>query len=252
MPVVGMVIVVGLALLAAAGVFIVERVVPARRRETHNDVVGFVYAVVGVAYAVLLGLVVIAAWNTLDETMANTYTETDALLQLDWYGHSLPQPQHAEVEGLVREYTTIVINAEWPELARQRSSPRAWAAYTRLRALVQEQQPATPGAAARYQQALDAAAQLGDARRERIDQAAQGIPSLLWGALLLGGVITVAFAFYFGMKSIAAHALVMFSLTLLIGSLLLVVYELNYPFEGIVRVTPAAFTLALQRIQQLN
>ncbi len=109
-----------------------------------------------------------------------------------------------------------------------------------------------PAAVVRYEQAMDATAQLGDARRERIDQASQGIPGLLWAALVLGAVITIGLPLFFGMKSTAAHALVMFSLTLLIGGLLLVVYELNYPFSGIVRVGPGAFTLALQRIQQLS
>jgi hypothetical protein len=37
--------------------------VPTRLREEHNDVAGFIYAVVGVAYAVLLAFVVIAVWE---------------------------------------------------------------------------------------------------------------------------------------------------------------------------------------------
>ncbi|HUN37691.1 MAG TPA: hypothetical protein VMU95_37330 [Trebonia sp.] len=218
----------------------------------HNDIVGFVYAVVGVAYAVVLGLVVVAAWNTLDEAKANTYTETNALIQLDWYGHSLPQPQHAQVENLLKQYATVVIDVEWPELARQQSSPQAWSVYTQIRNVIEAQQPATQAAVARYQWALDATGQLGDARRERVDQSADGIPRLLWGALILGGVITVGFPLFFGMKSTVAHALVMFSVALLIGGLLLVVYELNYPFVGLVRVGPDAFTLALQRLQAVS
>jgi hypothetical protein len=43
----------------------------------------------------------------------------------------------------------------------------------------------------------------------------------------------------------------MFSLTLLIGGLLLVVYELNFPFSGI-KVGPEAFQLALERIHMLS
>jgi hypothetical protein len=252
MPVVGTLFIVGLALLAAAGAFALERLVPAGRREVHNDVVGFVYAVVGVAYAVLLGLVVIAAWSSLDEAKANTYTESNALIWLDWYGSSLPQPQHAEVESLLKQYATVVITTEWPELARQQSSSHAWAIYQQLHELVQAQQPTTPAAVARYQVALDAANQLGAARRERLEQSGEGIPPLLWGALILGGVITVAFALLFGMKRTGPHALVMFSLTLLLGGLLLVVYELNYPFGGVVRVGPEAFQLALERMRQLS
>ena len=252
MPVWGYLVIIGSALLAAGGAFVMERLVPASRREAHNDVIGFVYAVVGVAYAVLLGLVVIAAWNTLDEAKANTYTETNALLQLDWYGHSLAQPEHAQIEKLVKQYTGLVINTEWPELAHQESSPQAWAVYDQLRDIVLAQQPTAPAAVARYDQALDATAQLGDARRQRIDESSEGIPSLLWAALILGAVVTVGFAFFFGMKSTTAHAIVMFCLALLFVTLLLVVYELNYPFGGVVTVTPEAFRLAWQLIQNIS
>jgi hypothetical protein len=245
-------LIIAVSLVAAAGVFAVERLVPAARREAHNDVIGFVYAVIGVAYAVLLGLVVIAEWNTLDMAKANAYTETDALIQLDWYGHSLPQPQHAQVENLLKQYTTEVINVEWPLLASQQDSPRAWALYTEIRTIVQDQRPVTQAAVVRYQEALEASADFGNARRERIDQAGEGIPSLLAAVLLIGGIVTIGFAYCFGMKARSAHAVVMFALTILVASLLLVVYELNYPFSGIVRASPEAFRLALERIEAVS
>jgi hypothetical protein len=46
--------------LAVGGLVLVQRLVPIERRQEHNDVAGFIYAVLGVAYAVLLGLMVAA------------------------------------------------------------------------------------------------------------------------------------------------------------------------------------------------
>jgi drug/metabolite transporter (DMT)-like permease len=250
MPVVGILFIIGLALLAAAATFTVERLVPAKRREPHNEVLGFVYAVIGVTYAVLLGLVVVSTWTTVDEAKANTYAEANALSYLDWYAYSLPQPQHAEIEDLLRQYTYTVIHTEWPEMARQQSSPEAWGVYTYLHEVIQAQQPTAPAAVARYQAAVDASNALGSARRERLNQAADEIPPLLWAALVLGGFFTIGFAFLFGMKSTATHAVIMFSLTMLIGGLLLVIYELNFPFSGI-KVSPEAFELALNRMRQV-
>jgi hypothetical protein len=251
MPVVGIVLVVGLALLAAGAAFALERLVSAEQREVHNDVVGFVYAVVGVCYAVLLGLVVIAAWNTQDEARANTYAEGNALSYLDWYAYSLPQPQHTQVENLLKQYTAVVITTEWPQMSRGESSPLAWSFYQQLHKLIQAQQPTAPAAVVRYQAAVEAADQLGAARRERLNQAAAGIPWLMWAALIMGGVLTIGFAFLFGMKNAVPHAIIVFSLTLLIGGLLLVIHELDYPFGGAVRIGPAAFQLALARMQQV-
>jgi hypothetical protein len=43
----------------------------------------------------------------------------------------------------------------------------------------------------------------------------------------------------------------MFFLTLLVAALLLVVFEFNEPFAGVVRVTPEAFKLALARMAKI-
>jgi hypothetical protein len=47
-------------LLSAGGLILVQRLVPIAVRRQQNDVVGFLYAVLGVVYAVLLELVLVA------------------------------------------------------------------------------------------------------------------------------------------------------------------------------------------------
>ena len=56
----GILVVGGVCLVAVGGLEVVQRLVPAASRQQHNEVAGFIYAVVGVIYAVLLALVVIA------------------------------------------------------------------------------------------------------------------------------------------------------------------------------------------------
>jgi len=51
-------------LVAVVGLVVVQRLVPPDLREEHNNVAGFIYAVLGVAYAVLLAFVVIAPGRT--------------------------------------------------------------------------------------------------------------------------------------------------------------------------------------------
>jgi hypothetical protein len=253
MPVVGTLLVVGVAVLAVALLVVLAHFVPAERRMPHNDVVGFVYAVVGVVYAVVLAMVVIATWESLSTARETTYTESNALMSLYWYGHSLPPPAHSQIENLTREYADAVVHEEWPLLdAYHAASPTAWTLANELRGGVINQQPTTLAEQARYDQALDAAGAFLDARRIRLNEATDGLPVILWVALTVGGLVTVAFAFLFGMSSLRAHAVIIFSLTLLVGVLLLVVYALNYPFSGAVRVNPDAFELALRRMASIG
>lgn len=245
-------IALGVTVLVTAALAVTDRYVPAERRRPHNEVVGFVYAVVGVLYAVVLALVVIGVWNAQDQARTNTYTETDALLQITWYANTLPQPAHTQIHDLAVAYADTVIDDEWPLLAQHQASPAAWNLFTRLRTAVATQQPATLADQTRYQQAYDATARLGDARRERLDQADNGVPTLIWVALLFGAAVTITYAFMFGMTSLTLHLAVVASLTLLISSLLLIVYELGYPFAGALKIQPTAFELALQRMNAVT
>ncbi|MFE0171077.1 DUF4239 domain-containing protein [Streptomyces sp. NPDC059002] len=252
-PLIGSLLVL-LGAVALTGVLLaVVRVVPVEKRKAHNDVLGFVYAEIGVIYAVVLAMVVVGVWDTRAQAHENTYTETNALLQLTWYARSLPQPDRDRLGGLVEQYTETVIRHEWPLLARQHDDPAAWREFTAIRELVNTQEPTGDADAARYQGALDAVASLGDARRERVNEAATaGVPTLLWVALLVGALVTIGFAQLFGMDSVRAHAGVVFSLSATVGVMLLIVYEFNYPFSGPLKVSPTAFELALDRIRSLN
>lgn len=252
MPVLGSLLVLAGSGLAVLVLLVLAKLVEAERREPHNDVVGFVYAVVGVIYAVVLAMVVIGTWDTLDEARANTHAEADALVDLYWYGSSLGSPDGARIQLEVRQYTETVITQEWPLLARQSSSATALDEQMALRDLVYAQQPQNLGQQSRYQQALTAAKQVGDGRENRIGQAQDGVPRLLWAALYLGAAVTVGFAIGFGMRSLAAHCLLVFSVSLLVGSMLLLIYELNFPFAGGVRIGPDAFEMALERMNSVG
>ena len=59
----GILTVGGICLVALLGFELVHRLVPAVSRRQSNDVAGFIYAALGVIYAVILALVVIAVWE---------------------------------------------------------------------------------------------------------------------------------------------------------------------------------------------
>jgi hypothetical protein len=61
--------------LAFVGLILVQRLVPSVQRQEHNDVAGFIYAVIGVVYAVLLALVVIGGWE--NHQLAKETTERE-------------------------------------------------------------------------------------------------------------------------------------------------------------------------------
>jgi uncharacterized membrane protein len=76
---------VGVAMVfALVGLILVQRLVTSVQRQEHNEVAGFIYAVLGVVYAVLLALVVIAGWE--DHELARETTEREANALSDIFG----------------------------------------------------------------------------------------------------------------------------------------------------------------------
>jgi hypothetical protein len=76
------VIIVAAVLLALLGLALVRRTIPYERLARHTDVAGYVYAVIGVIYAVILAQVVIAAWQEYQDARIVAEGEANAVLNL--------------------------------------------------------------------------------------------------------------------------------------------------------------------------
>src|SRR4029077_9116706 len=72
-------IVAGIPLLAVAGALLVRRWATVEVLARHNEVAGFIYAVIGVLYAVLLGFTAIIVWERFDEAQTNVEREANEL-----------------------------------------------------------------------------------------------------------------------------------------------------------------------------
>jgi hypothetical protein len=91
---------------------------------------------------------------------------------------------------------------------------------------------------------------VSDARRLRLLEVTQGLPTVLWVVLLGGGVVTVSFTYLFGLKNNWAHALMVAALTLLITGILFTIGSLEYPFAGQAQIRPYAFEEVLRSLEE--
>src|SRR5215217_6806584 len=110
----GVLVIGSVCLLALGGLILVQRLVPTATRQQHNDVAGFIYAALGVIYAVLLALVVIAVWEEYGAAGETVEQEANATAEVFWLGHRLPEPAGPHVQELARSYAEEVIHKEWP------------------------------------------------------------------------------------------------------------------------------------------
>src|SRR5919112_5755145 len=180
----GLLIVAVAMVVAVGGLVLVQRLYSTERRKQYNDVAGFIYAVLGVAYAVLLGLMLIAVWEKWNAAEAITTEEANELAGIFWFAHALPQPEGRHIQELVRTYSQVVVEEEWPLMAQGKSSPEAWATLDELRGTILGLKPPNGTQQmgydqVRYNQLLEQLHSLGDARRERLLVAGEGLPTIL-------------------------------------------------------------------------
>ena len=139
----------GTCLVALAGLEVVQRLVPATSRQPHNDVAGFIYVALGVIYAVLLALVVIAVWEEYDAASVTVEQEANALAEIAWLGNRFPEPEATHLQELARSYAEEVIHKEWPLMeqgqaplmTQTQGTPSGWTLIDDIRANLQEFEP---------------------------------------------------------------------------------------------------------------
>src|SRR5215217_2538114 len=127
----GVLVVIGVCLAALAGLELVQRLVPSQTRQQQNEVAGFLYAVVGVVYAVLLALLVIAVWELYEKALETVESEADTVADIAWLASRLPETERYQLQEDARSYAQEVVDQEWPLMEQggiegERGTPEAW------------------------------------------------------------------------------------------------------------------------------
>jgi hypothetical protein len=224
---------------------LVARLAPPQVREQHNELAGFILAVVGVIYAVLLAFVAIGVWERFEAAEARTYDEATNLTIV--YRDSGSFSNGEVLRAAIRDYVKHVIQNEWPRMQKGEHSVSARLLLESVDRDVRNLDADTPqrvNVQARTLEAMDLA--LAD-RDARISEEATGINGVMWVILLIGAFVTVGFTFLFGFKQTIMQQLMVGSLSILIGLVLFLIVALDYPFRGGLTVGPEAFENA-QRI----
>jgi hypothetical protein len=227
--------------LAIGGMLLVRRSVTLSTLESHNQVAGYIYSVVGVVYAVLLAFIAIVVWQQHTQVQSQVEQEANQLGDLYRNAQVFPEEVRTRLQNQIRAYIRSVVEKEWPAMATGETSPDAWAAMNQLWRAYQQVEVRNDHERLWYEKSLDQLDQLGDYRRLRMLSNRPAVPALMWVVLLATGIITIGFSFFFGTQNSSAQTLMTAALSATIAFVLFLIWALNHPFLGLVRVEPAAF-----------
>src|SRR6516162_4330822 len=94
---------------------LVRRWVGIDRLVLNNEVAGFIFAIIGVVYAVLLAFVVIAVWDKFSEGQTSVARES-AAAALFQYAEGA-EPEAAKLHESLVGYLRLAIEKDWPAMA---------------------------------------------------------------------------------------------------------------------------------------
>ena len=242
----GGVVVLASVLRAVAGLVVARRLIPLPVRERHTAATGTIYAAVYVMFGLSAGFSLFSVWQQFNTARQTTEAEASSVETIYRLAGGLPEPGRDRVQQSAESYVREVVEEEWPLLERGRSSPRAETLLDELRRGVQGVEPATDVQRALLTEALAELDELEEGRVLRLVLVRQGLPYILWVVLVVGGALTIAFPFLFGIDAAWLHAATVAGLTVLVALILYVIGVLDYPFGSDIRVSPYAFEVALR------
>ncbi|HJU53094.1 MAG TPA: hypothetical protein VJ715_00935 [Pyrinomonadaceae bacterium] len=246
------VVIVGVSvLLAHVGFRLVRRMVPLPVHETQHEVGGFIIGVMGAIYAVLLAFVVVAVWDDFSDAKFVVEREANHLNDLSRMAQGFnPATRQLALEGL-RKYARAAVDEEWETMSRGQPSPKTQAAMDDLWRIYTEAEPQGNREPLLYAESLDRLNELSNSRRERLFISKDDIPGLIRILLWGGGLIVLAFTYFFGVKSVRSQALMTAALAGEIAFILFLIVALDNPFHGSVRVSPEPIQQILERINNI-
>jgi len=241
------------ALVAVALHMLFRRVVPASILIPHHDVAGFLVAVVGVLYAVVLGFLVISVWSSFDQAQRNADAETNAIADILYLTRALPDPERSHERLLLGAYAHEVLYTEWPMLANGEEDVHARSILVAALNVIatSEIPPGTRQTEILRQTSLRDAAlsafrEVTAHRRLRLLDARNQVQSTMYVAMIAGGLIVLVFVFLFGVDNWALQAVMTALVAAMIGLQIGIIFEMDRPFWGAIHVTSDAWSLLIR------
>jgi hypothetical protein len=250
--VVNMLLVLGTPVLSVAGLYAVRRTVSPESLKEHHDVAGFILAIVGVIYAVLLAFVVLVVWERYEDARVHVEQESNGVVDVYRLAHGLEPKTRQQVRASVRLYAESVIQEEWPVMQRGSMSDQTshtldllWRRCTDAK-VSGDREPVVLG------EVLDRMTEVSDNRRLRLLSARTGVPPAMWVVLFFGGAATISFTYFFGLEKFKTQAAMTAILAVTVGLVLYLISSLEYPFSGRLGIRPEAMEYALNRLNTID
>lgn len=223
--------------------FWIHRLMSYEVRRQHNDVIGFIIAVVGVFYGLIIASVLVIAINRFDTGQRVVENEANLVGDVVRDAKMLGPQVAGPVRQLAAQYLDDVVAKEWPA---QQEGQRTTLGLKTLSGLTREigrYEPQDRHEAAIYASLIQTLNRLYDARRQRIFLAGEGIAGEVWAVTWAGAVLIIGFSLLFGIQDRRIHFLLASFLAVALALVFALILMFDTPFQGDMSISEEPYRL---------
>jgi hypothetical protein len=217
----------------------------------HNEIVAQFLSAAGVFFGIALGLVAVSVWQSFEQIDGNVTREAAKLATLYRAVHGLPPAVREPIAAKLRAYTKNEIEVTWPLQRKGENPPSNTLLGVDIRLALSSFEPKSIGEGAVQSEALRLLDDMVEFRQLRLYSVlSSGLAPTLWGVILGGSFLTLAFTWFLVAQSQFMHLLLSICLAVLLGLLVFLVVAMDHPYLGQYSVSADAFQVTLDRMMQ--
>ncbi len=214
---------------------------------TDSDRAAGIFGVTGTGFAVFLAFVIFLSFESYDRARESASIEAVATTELFRIVQLYPDEPRVQLHGQLVCYARSVINHEWEAMREQRESPVVQSWIVGLERTIEGIEIRNQKQGIAYGQWFDRASERREGRRGRLAEAFPYVPSVVWAALILGGLLLLIYVCFFADRGERwfVQALMMATVTAMVVTGLLLVRFLDRPYQRSGGIKPRAMRTTL-------
>lgn len=196
------------------------------------DVIEYMTMMIGVVYAIVLGLAIAGVWEARSAAQDHVQTEAQALHEISERVRVYPSDVRDRIRGDVDAYVKHVVTTEWKTMADHgRVTAEGGRLFDRIRADVTDYQPKTDFEAQAYQPLVDQVTAADTARNSRAESTGATMPGVVWFGLITGAVVTIGMVFALQIRRTRRELILAGLFSALIAFLLFLIWDFDAPYS---------------------
>ncbi|MGK5533495.1 DUF4239 domain-containing protein [Streptomyces sp. URMC 129] len=206
------------------------------------DVIEYMTMMIGVVYAIVLGLAIAGVWEAQGAAAEWVRREAQALHEMDERAAVFPAETRDAIRADIAAYVAHTVGEEWSHMVDHGElTERGDELLAQLRTTVLAPEPETVRETQAYQGLADQVAVVDEARAGRGDSAQPTMPGVVWAGLIAGAAVTIGMVFMLQIQRSGRELALAGLFSALITFLLFLIWYFDSPFAHVLGDSSEAY-----------